>query len=359
MSSVRILTALTILAAAVLAAGCGGHEAERAEANLPPVKSRLETVSTRTDSRAIELYGTVQPARQSFVSSRVMGPVVAIHVQPGDVVKKGRPLLEIEPASTEGQLSQAQGALAQAQAALSLAEKNYRRYETLHQGKAASDLELDMARMQYEQAQGAVDQAEGAVKSARSLAGEASVAAPFNARVVEKLAEVGDLAAPGRPLIRLESLSGRQVWLTVREADIHRVTAGQTIGVRFDARPELGLVQGTVDEVAPAADPGTHTFTVKVGLEGVDVSSGSSGRGYLPGEITERIVIPETAVHRRGGLELAVILGEDGTSRTRAVTTGRTFDDGGVEVLSGLAEGDRVLVDAPGPMPDGTPVEVQ
>ncbi len=349
--SITAVLALTI-------AACGGHESHRAGAELPAVESHLAPVEKVLDARTIEIYGIVQPSRQSFVSGRVMGPVVAVHVQGGDVVEKGRLLLEIDPDTSDGQVAQAQGVLAQAQAALALAEKNYRRFEKLNAEKAASDLELDMARMQYEQATGAVRQAEGAVLSASSVAKESGIRAPFAARVVDTLVEVGDLAAPGRPLVRLESLSGRQLWLTVREGDIHRFRAGDKIEVGFDSMPAGRRFPGTVDEIVPAADPATHTFTVKVGVEDIEIASGSSGRGYLQGEPAERLVVPASAVHQRGGLELVVIRGTDGLARTRAVTTGTRLEDGRMEILSGLQEGDEALIDIAGPLPDGTPVEV-
>jgi RND family efflux transporter MFP subunit len=358
--SMNRLQAVPIIAGlALTVAACGGHESRRAGADLSAVESRLAPVEKTLDARTIEVYGIVQPSRQSFVSGRVMGPVVAIHVRAGDAVEEGHLLLEIEPDSIDGQVAQAQGALAQAQAALSLAEKNFRRFEKLHAENAASALELDMARMQHEQAAGAVRQAEGAVQAASSVAKESGIRAPFPARVVDTLVEVGDLAAPGRPLVRLESLSGRQIWLTVREADIQRVRAGGTLDVGFDSMPSDRRFKGTVDEIVPAADPATHTFTVKVGVEGVEVASGSSGRGYLTGDSRERLVVPASAVHLRGGLELVVIRGSDGLARTRAVTTGARLQDGRIEILSGLKEGDEALIDALGPAPDGTPVEVQ
>lgn len=352
-----ILSSLTLLAALLLTAGCGS-DPEATPTELPPVTAELAAVELVTESRTIELFGTVQPARQATVSSRVSGPVTAVKVAPGDTVRKGQTLLEIEPDSIEGQVSQAQGALSQAQAALALTEKNFNRYQELHKKNAASEVELDMARMQYEQALGAVTQAEGAVQTASSVAGEAKVTAPFNARVVEKMAEVGDMAAPGRPLIRLESRSGSQVRLTVREADIRRVSLGQTIEVSLDARPDLGRIEGTVDEIAAAADPATHTFTVKVGLPDDPAATGASGRGYLAGDAVERLAVPAAAVHARGGLELVVICGEDGKTRTRAVITGRPLNDGRVEILSGLSEGEEALLGLHGPVPDGSPVEV-
>jgi RND family efflux transporter MFP subunit len=287
-----------------------------------------------------------------------MGPVVKLNVRAGSTVAKNQVLLEIHPEASAGRLAQAQGALAQAEAALAMAERNYKRFEALHADNAASELELDMAKMQYEQAQGAVEQAAGAVRSASSVANESTVRAPFAARVVETLIEVGDLAAPGRPLVRVESLEGKQMWLSVREKDIGRVTVGDPIEMRLDARPDFGVIAGEIREIVPSADPATHTFTVKASLGDIDVPSGFSGRAKISGDITERYAVPTTAVHRRGGLELVIVRAADGSARTRAVTTGGALGDDRVEILSGLDAGESVAVNAPGPVADGTPLEI-
>jgi len=358
--TVRIhsLTALIPIAVLMLSTACGHDDAHRVDSGLEPLSVEVIEVALVTAPKPIDVRGTVQAARQAKVSSRVMGPVVALKVRAGAIVAKGQTLLEIQPETSEGQLAQAQGALAQANAALSLAERNYQRYEALHAEKAASDLELDMARMQFEQSSGAVTQAEGAVRAASSVAKESIVRAPFAARVMETMVEVGDLAAPGRPLVRIESLEDQQLWLTVREADNHRVKIGQEVEMRFDSRPDLGVVTDRVVEIVPAADSITHTFTVKVALKGLDVRSGLSGRALLPGDPAEHLAVPSSAVHRRGGLELVVVRAADGTARTLAVTTGQTLADGRVEVLSGLEAGAAVVVNAPGPVADGTPLEI-
>lgn len=356
-STRRLLTVLLSVGILTVAAGCG-HEAELAPSAFEPVTVRTTTVERVTSSQPIEVRGTVQPGREAFVSSRVMGPVTAIWVESGSSISRGQKLLQIQPATSEGQLAQASGALSQARAALSLAERNYRRYEVLHEQNAASDLELDMARMEFERAQGAVTQAEGAVQAAGTVAEDSLVRAPFSGRVVDTLVEVGDMAAPGRPLVRVQSTAGQQIWLVVREADTGRVTPGQQLELTIDARPDLGTMTGPVEEIVPSSDPATHTFVVKVGLPGVVLPSGFAGRAQIPGDQKARLVAPVSAVHRRGGLELVVVRAEDGTARTRAVTTGRTLPGDRIEILSGLDEGDVVAVDAPGPVADGTPLEV-
>jgi RND family efflux transporter MFP subunit len=354
----RFVPIVVLIASTLAIAACGSHEAELAEADLTPVAVTLAAVERSTDATSIEVRGTVQPTRQASLSSRVMGPVVAVRVRAGDRVAAGQTLIEIQAEASDGQLAQASGALAQAQAALALAERNYQRYQALHAESAASDLELDMARMQFDQAQGAVTQAEGAVQAATSVAAESVVKAPFAARVVRTMVEVGDLAAPGRPLVQVESREGQQIWLNVREADIQRLAVGDEIAVSIDARPELGTVTGTIREIEPSADPATHTVTVKADLGELEVPSGLSGRAAIAGDAGDRLFAPSTAVHRRGGLELVVVRGTDGGARTRAVTTGVELPDGRVEILSGLDEGDQVAIDLMAPVADGTPLEV-
>jgi len=354
----RPLVILVPIVAMMLSFGCGHDEPHHAASDLQPVAVSTVEVELVSDVKPIEVRGVIQPARQAMISSRAMGPVVALRVRAGDMVSKGQTLLEIQPAQSDGQLAQAEGALSQATAGLALAERNFQRFQALHAENAASDLELDVARMQYEQARGAVAQANGAVQTASSVADESQVRAPFAARIVTTMVEVGDLAAPGRPLVRLESIGGQQIWLTVRESDIARMAEGDEVGVEIDARPDLGVLSGKVVEIVPSADTATHTFTVKVGLGDTSVSSGLAGRALISGDRADRLVVPISAVHLRGGLELVVVRADDGTARTRAVTTGGTLEDGRIEVLSGLNRGDSVAVDAPGPLADGTPLEV-
>jgi hypothetical protein len=113
-----------------------------------------------------------------------------------------------------------------------------------------------------------------------------------------------------------------------------------------------------VVEIVPSADPATHTLTIKVDLGDVDVASGFSGRAVIDGDVSERLIVPVSAVHRRGGLELVVVRAPDGTARTRAVTTGGSLAGGMIEILTGLDERDIVVVEAAGPVADGTPLEL-
>lgn len=353
---ISLLLLIPVLAAAL---ACGTHEATEHYVEPTTIKARVATAEVASDGASVELYGTVEAEKTASISTRVMAMVTAVHVRAGDRVRKGQLLLEIDPQASEGQVAQARGALGQARAALALAERNYERFQALAESNAASELELDMARMQYEQALAAVEQADGAVSSASSVAGDSRVTAPFAGRVARKMVEVGDLAAPGRPLLSLESESGRRLVLSVPESLMQGsgLVAGTEIAVQVDARDDLGVLTGTVAEVDPGADPASHSFRVKVLLPEVDLASGSAGRARIQGPSRNRVYVPANAVLRRGGMQMVVVRDDEGRASSRVVTLGSPLGSDRIEVLSGLAGGETVLVDLDSIPPLGASVE--
>ncbi len=342
-----------------LAAAACGHRSEQADGGQALVRARVGKAERVDVPKRIELYGSVQPDREAAVSTRVMATVTAVKVKAGDAVAAGQVLVEIDPQTAQGQESQARGALAQAQAALTLAARNHERFQALAAKGAASELELDMARMQHEQAQGAVEQAKGAVEAAASVARESRVVAPFAGRVAAKLVEVGDLAAPGRPLVMIESATGRRLALAVPESVF--TAAGLRIGaalpVAIDALAGGTAITGTVEEMAPGADPASHSFRLKLRLEGGDIPTGLAGRAWVTVGSRSAVAVPPGALLASGGVTMVALRDEAGRARTRAVVAGDRLPDGRVEVLSGLAGGEDVLLEPGVIPPDGATVE--
>ncbi len=350
---------VVIAMAGIVLAACGSGP--RAAAVAPaPLQAHFVTVGAVQVRDAVELYGTVEAERTATLSSRVMATVTAVNVRPGDRVRAGQLLVEIDPATARGQEAQARGALAQADAALALAKRNLERFRALSAKGAASDLELDLATMQYEQAKGAVTQGEGAVEAAAAVARESRVVAPFEGLVTAKLVEAGDLAAPGRPLVTVESATGRRLVVAVPESVLvgSALKPGVRIEVRIDALAQAAGLSGVVTEIAPGADPASHTFVVKVEIGGA-VPSGVAGRARLAAGTRTAVAVPPEAVIASGGLDLVVVRDGQGRSQSRAVTLGSRLEDGAVEVLSGVAPGDEVAVGLTSVPPDGTPLEVR
>ncbi len=355
------VTGLALAASVVLSVGCGKSEkgGEAGGEKLAPVTASVVKAESVDLPQTLELYGTVEADRTAAVSSRVMASVTAVPVRAGDTVKAGQLLVEIDPQTAKGQEAQARGALAQAKAGLALAEKNYERFKALQKSGSASDLELDMARMQYEQAKGAVEQGSGAVEAASSVARESRVVAPFAGRVSARLVEAGDLAAPGRPLVMIESGEGRRLALAVPESVVaaSHLSLGQTFPIRIDGLPDRDDLKGRIVEMSPGADPASHTFSVKLEVSGARVPTGVAGRAFLETARRKAILVPEASVLTQGGMQLVVVRDANGKARSRAVTAGPPVSGGRREVLSGLTGAEEVLVGLGAAPRDGSPVE--
>ena len=336
-----------LLAPGLVAAACGRPpESAPATPVADTVRAPLALAERVAGSATVELAGAVEAERATAVSSRVVALVTGVHVRMGELVRTGQTLVTIDPTAAEGQVTQAEGALAQATAALALAERNHERFRALAATDAASELELDFARMQHEQARGAVDQARGAVEAARSVARESRVVAPYAGRIVARSVEVGDLAAPGRPLVQIESERGRRLVVAVPErlAAAAGLATGARVAVALDARPDLGRFEGELVELSPGPDPGTHAFTAEISLGELEVASGAAGRAWIAAGERERVLVPAEAVVESGGLELVVVRDDEGLARSRVVTTGERAADGRIEILSGLAGGESVAL---------------
>jgi RND family efflux transporter MFP subunit len=354
------LANLLLISTALAGLACGGSHEVETETVESTISAPVATAERLEAAQEVEVFGTVEAEQTAAVSVRVMAMVTAVRVKAGDEVHKGQLLLEIDPQASEGQLSQARGGLGQAEAALALAERNFERFQALAESQAASELELDMARMQYEQAKAAVEQAQGAVSSASSVAGDSRVVAPFSGRVGRKMVEVGDLAAPGRPLLVIESTAGRRLVVSIPESLMAqaKLAYGDELRVGIDSRPDLTEMTGSVVEIPPGADPASHSFQVKLALDAPELPSGATGRAFIPTDEETLIAVPAGAVLRRGGIQMVVVRTDEGFASTRVVTVGRELPGERLEILSGLTGGENVLLGLTAPPSAGTRVEV-
>lgn len=335
--------------------GCGKHEAKHTEA--PPVPVRVATVQPVRESGSVEAVGTLRAAREATIAGKVMGTVVEIRKRAGDTVRQGEILLVIDSRDVAGQVAQAEGALAQARAAAVLAETNFKRFEQLFARGAASQLELDQARYQHETALGAVRQAEGAVTTATSYQAYARIPAPFAGRVVDQLCEEGDLASPGRPLMKLEDSSHLRLFASLEASRADAAIVGARVEVLVPSRPGR-TIAGTIAEVTPAADPGTRSILVKIDLEeDPALKAGVFGRALLPLGERDVLRVPATAVVRRGGMA-GVFVADGGRAMFRMVVLDEDRPEAPA-VTSGLSGGESVVLDPPATLEVGSRVEVR
>lgn len=304
---------------------------------------KIVEVRAVTVPETVRAVGTVRSRRTTRVSPRVMGTLLEVAVNQGGEVSAGDLLARIDVREAEARLAAAQANLAQTEAVLQRASSEYRRYTELLEKGATTRERVEAATADFRTAEAAVEGARENVKAAGIVVGYAEIRAPLSGIVAEKLAEPGDLALPGRPILTIQDPADLRLEADVREYLGDRVLVGAKVTVEFGP-PIDETHETTIEERAPEADPTTRTFRVKAALpEGTKARPGNFGRLRFPVGEREVLLVPAAAVRRIGQLETVRVL-EGDRVLVRHVRTGEDLD-GGLEVLSGLSAGEKVVVD--------------
>jgi RND family efflux transporter MFP subunit len=287
--------------------------------------------------------GTVSSAHHTTISSKILARIEEIPVRAGAEIEKGSLVVRLDSRDLEARLRASREAAAAARAALELARSERDRIRGLFDSNVASAQQLDRAVAGYQMAAAELERAEQGVADAKVAVSHSEIRSPVAGRVVDRLAEPGDTAAPGAPLLKVYDPGTMRLEAPVRESLATRLTPGEVLAVQIEA---VGLsTRGEIDEIVPAAEPGSRTFLVKVRLpDEPRLFAGMFGRMAIPAGEGRRLVLDPAAVERIGQLEFVRVVDEKGLISRRLVTTGPHTPGGGIEVLSGLAAGERVLL---------------
>lgn len=297
---------------------------------------------TRRDIDAVFAWpGTVTARTTAQIAPKTTGRILDIPVRAGDRAKRGQVLARLDDIEIQARLGQVRAALAAAEAQAGRARADARRLQNLFDREAATQQNLDAALAATRGADAQVREARDAIREAESRLGETVLKAPFDGIVVKRNQEPGDVALPGSPVLTLQQSQQLRIESAVPAHCAGSIKIGDGLKART-ASPE-GEFRAVVDEIQPAADPKTRTVLVKARLpEDSGVSPGAFGWLYQTCGRNETLLAPSAAVSRIGQLE-SVRLAVGDESRLRHVRTGKSYD-GQVEILSGLKEGDVVLL---------------
>lgn len=356
----KLLVSSCVLAASsAFLAGCNSGQPvspatpESMQARVVQSQQQLAPVNVRTT-------GTIHAHESAVLSAQVMGHVQQVLVHEGDSVKAGQTLAVLDDASMRASVAQAQAAVkavenqqAAAQTQADLAKSTLGRYAQLQAQKSVSPQEMDevtrraqaaSAQVQALHAQAQAAQAQE--DSARTMLSYTRIRAPFSGVVTARMVDPGALAAPGVPLLQVDSAGPLELQTSIDESVIANVHKGMTLPVSVDAAPGTAF-QGTVSEIVPAADPASHSFLVKITLPHTpQIRAGMYATAAIPTGSHQAILVPRSAVLLRGSLNCAYVMDANGIAQLRYVTLG-PIHDAMVEVLSGISAGEK-LVDDPG-----------
>jgi RND family efflux transporter MFP subunit len=328
--------------------------------------------------------GYVVAQRKAAVASKITGRLVSLSVEEGSRVRSGEVIARLENADSLAALSRAQANvalarsnLAQAKAELEDAQLSHQRNEQLVARGYVAQATVDASEARYKRAlasvaaqEAAIRASEAAVEEAKVLVEYANIRAPFDAVVLTKNADMGDIVTPlgaaanaKAAVVTIADMNSLQVEVDVSESNISQVRAGQPCEIRLDAFPELRF-KGVVHMIVPTADRTKASVLVKVAfrelnpriLPEMSAKVAFLSRDILPEEEKPLKAVPASAVITRGERSLVFLLDGDRVME-RPVRTGRRLDTM-VEIHQGLDSGDRVLLSPRKDLKSGERVKV-
>jgi RND family efflux transporter MFP subunit len=330
-----------------LASGYAFFGKENSYANVPkaeePVRVEIMTVEPKIMDAVVSAAGALASKNTSVLSSKVMGKVVELAVHEGDYVTPGMLLMKIESGEITAQTYQAQ-------AAYNNAKLQYDRIASLFSQNAATHMEMDQATLGFESAKAGLN-------AAKAMESYTAIAAPIAGRIVEKKINVGEMALPGQPVLKIEDNRNLRLEITVKEGDIRFIGTGKPVTVRIDALPGREF-KARVARVVPAADPRTHSFVVKIDVPAdKGLITGMYGKALFSTGTRDAILVPRSSIVEMSGVSGVYVVSRDGNAAFQMVQPGEARGDM-IEAVAGLKAGDQVIVSRHAERIDGKKVVV-
>ncbi|WP_306602756.1 efflux RND transporter periplasmic adaptor subunit [Azonexus sp.] len=272
----------------------------------------------------------VEAVQQTTIGAQVAGRVLEVRADAGQRVNKGDLLMRIDA-------REASEAARAADAQYNVAKLNYERHQQLKAQKFVSQAALDKAKADFD----AAAANRGAAGASQS---HATIVAPMAGIVARRHAEAGDMAMPGTPLFTIYQPGSLRVTASVPQYRLAAMRGVTTARVEF---PELGKwVEATAVQVLPTADAATHVSQVRVNLPALpEATPGMFARVHFVTGRADKLTVPASAVLRRGEVAAVYVLLPDNRLSLRQLRLGEAVGQGEIEVLAGLAAGDKVVTD--------------
>lgn len=291
------------------------------------------------------LDGIVEAVNKSTIAAQTGGQIEEINFDIDDFVEKGQVIIRLKDSQQQAAVTTAEANLKQAVAALKDAQDTFDRASKVVGKGAISEADMDSISATLDSARAAKEAADAGVRQAREQLGYTRVTAPYTGIVTERHVELGEIAAPGSPLMSGISLEEMRVNVDVPQSLIPIIRKNPKAYV-ID---ENGLpIVATKATIFPYADQSSNTFRVRL-----DLPAGDSG--FFPGMYVKTgfiigrekiLVVPESAVVNRSEVTGIYVVNEKtGKVSLRYIRTGRRVQDGNISILSGLNPGESIALD--------------
>ncbi len=330
--------------------GSHSHAAEVEKSEASSLRTLVVGGSQQTGRQTYD--GTVEAVRQTMIAAQVSGTIVDLHAVAGDAVKSGQSLVRLDAREASQGAVAADAQLAASQAQLNLAKQEYERQQQLYARNYISEAALQQAQARFKSAQAEVNSQVAQAGIARTQKSFNIVQAPYAGVISELLAEVGDIALPGKVLMTLYDPAELRVSVAVPQSLAAEIERSAKEELRIEIAGLSEPIKPARMQLLPAADPRTHTRTLRLTLPAdlQGVSPGMFARVTLPAGIradqavADRILVPISAVVRRAEMTGLYVLNSAGRPLLRQVRLGAVSGDQ-VEILAGISSGERIALD--------------
>lgn len=326
---------------------------------------RVRVVRAKQDSvvRSARATGIVAPFRVSSVAAEVAGRVLERHVEPGDAVTAGSPIISLDPSHHAIALEQARALLRARNVDVEEMRNELQRGDELLEKNVISNREHDALRFALDRAEAAHALAAVAIDRAQQTLDDTVVRAPFDGTVEAVARHVGDYLTPGHVVATVIDFSRGRIRVGVTAGEAKVFSAGATASVVLDA---LGGVErpGVIRSVGRIADNATGTYPLEVWLEnpGDALRAGMVARVRLTSNArSSAIYVPRAALVKRSSEVVVFVIEEDEgvpKAHARAVRTGQYINNR-VEIVDGIRAGERIVVEGHFSLADGALVRVE
>jgi len=360
-----LLAGATALIGAAAVAGLATVRNNRAaeplarEQALEFLPSDIVVLAPQTLERSLPLTGTLTPLNEATVKAKVAGELVEVAVREGERVQRGQVLARIDTTELEARAAAKRADVEAARAQRVLAEKNRATQQTLLGKNFISQSAFDSTQSAYEVAVARLRAAEADLAVAQKALGDAVLTAPISGIVSQRLAQPGERVAVDARILAVVDLSRLQLEAAVPASEIGRVKVGQPVAFRVDGFGAREFA-GHIERINPSTIAGSRSINVYAVIENPDgtLRGGLFAQGGLTLERVEgALVIPAAALREELGQRFVYVL-DGGVLKKKPVTAGAADGAGRVQVLAGLAPGDRVVTRDLGTLREGAPARL-
>ena len=312
-----------------------------ATASATPGVGPTLVAEVRDLPQTIAAEGVVEAVKQTTVGAQVAGRIVEMTVKAGDTVRAGQVLARIDARTADQAVAASLSQVAEAEANLANARRKHERNRDLLAQKFVSQAAVDQSEAEYKAAQAQLASVKAGAGQAVAAQTFNAITAPYAGVIGATLAELGDMAQPGRALFTVFDPRELRVTATLPQASLPRVKLGDPVRVEIAS---LGKsVTATKVTVIPLADARTHTTRIRLDLPAAEgVLPGQFARAFFVTGGVRALAVPATALLRRGEVTAVYVVDGEGRAQLRQVRTGESLGDNLVEILSGLAGGERI-----------------